>query len=347
MTRLLSDKHSLVTFDLKWSQQRVRKANRQCESWIFVPRAGLKLTGESMASDSQSLLLGLPKEIKNHIYVLVCGGDLLHIKFASGVSKPKVQFRHAKCLSKTTEEDAQASFDTSTSPWFDEVNANRHEDCCSPKNFCDVSGRMTRRLTLDLRFLRTCRKIYDEAKNVCYTANIFSFDSWNVFGKFLKTVSWVSHIRSIHLRICSGTTGDGPSTREALQDVSSKLTGLQRIHIDLEQFHISRSRRYDRGAEEASHLTEQLLCFAGRALKTTAVIISDARFCDFNVPETTKYPWDDGRSLRLDRWTMLQKQEYSQFLRNAILQRRGKPVDIDGDVGRSRPFWMWWNGRGF
>ena len=300
-----------------------------------------------MASNAQSLLLRLPQEIKNHIYVLVCGGDLLHFKFASSVSKPRVQFRHAKCLSTAMEEDTQTNFDSSKSPWFDEVNANRHEDCCSPKIFCDVSGRISRRLTLDLRFLRTCRQIYDEANNVCYTANIFSFDNWNVFGKFLKTVSWVSHIRSIHLRIRSATNRYGPSTRETLQYIYSKLTGLRSIYIDLEQLHIFRIPMYDQGSEEASHLTEQLLCFAGTGLKNTTVVISDARFCDFNAPETPQSPGDDIRSLGFSRWTMTQKQEYPQFLRNTILQYRGKRIDIEEDAGSSRPYMVLSDGRGF
>lgn len=254
------------------------------------------------------------------------------------------QFRHVKCLSKATEEDAQASLDTSKSPWFDRMNANRHEDCHSPKPFCDVSGRISRRLTLDLRFLRTCRQIYDEAKNFCYTANIFSFDDWNVLRKFLETVSWLSYIRRIRLRIRRGTNGDVPSNRETMRDISSKLTGLRWIHIDLEQLHIFRSPRYDPGAEEASHLSEQLLCVAGTALKVTAVVISDARFCDFIARKPTQSPRDDVRSQRLNGWILMQQQKYSHFLRNALLQHRDKRIDIEGDTGSSRPLRIRWDG---
>lgn len=287
-----------------------------------------------MASNAQSILLRLPQEIKDHIYVLVCGGELLHFKFAPSVSKSKVQFRHAKCLSKTTKEDAQASFDASKSPWFDEVNTYSHEICC----FVDVSERISRKLTLDLRFLRTCRQIYDEAKTFCYTANTFSFDDWYIFSRFLKTVSWVSYIRSIYLRIKNGANGRGPFIEDTLQDVSSKLTGLRRIHIDLEMIHMSTTRGYCQEVDEASELTEQLLRFAGKALKTATVIISDARFCDYHNPETktTQSPADDTRSQELGRWTMTQKQEYSRLLRNAILQHRGKRVHIEGDGQISR-----------
>lgn len=276
--------------------------------------------------------------------MLVCGGDLLHFKFASSLPNPKLEFCHVKCLSKTTEEDSQASFDASKSAWFDEIGANRHESCCSPKLFCDLSGRISRRLTLDLSLLRSCRQIYEEARSFCYTTNIFSFDDWNVFVKFVKTVKWVSYIRSIRLRIRSGTNGNGPSTRETLRDICGKLTGLQWIHIDLEQLYVSNSRRYDQEAEETSHLTKQLLCFAGTALKTAAVVVSDARFCAFNSPEIAQCPREDARSQILNRWTMSQKQEYSQFLRNALLQHRGKQKNIEGDTGSSRPLRIWWDG---
>ena len=77
-----------------------------------------------MASNAQSLLLRLLQEIKDHIYVLVCGGDLLHSKFASSMSNAQV--RHVKCLSKATEEDAQASYHASKSLWFDDTYVNRH-----------------------------------------------------------------------------------------------------------------------------------------------------------------------------------------------------------------------------
>lgn len=282
-----------------------------------------------MAFNAQSLLLKLPQEIKDHIYVLVCGGNLLHFNFASPMSQRYIDTRlsHVKCLSQATEEDAQASFDTSKSPWFDEANSYRHHGCCAFKLFDDISGRVPEEFRLDLRFLRTCRQIHDEAKNYCYTANTISFNGLGNLRKFLETVSWVSYIRSIRLGITivnDGDDGDGRITRETMQDLCSKLTRLRSIHIQLEQFHTIRSRRYNQGAENTSHLTGQLLCFAGTRLKTATVIISDARFAEFDYPEieTMQPPWDDYWSRYLPRWTMTEKQEYSRFLRNALLQHK-------------------------
>ena len=284
--------------------------------------------------NAQSLLLRIPQEIKDHIYLLVCGGNLLHIETASGLLTPSINFCHSKCLSTRTEEDAQMSFDASTSPWFDEVNVNRH-DKCAPRFFGDVSGLISQGPTLDLRFLRTCRQIHDEAKSFCYTANTFSFDDWSIFGHFVNTVNWTSHLRSVRLLDRSGTNGREPPYREMLQEVSKKLTGLQTFVFDWKQFSFSGSRKYDQRAEEATQLTKRLLCFAGAALKSVVVIISDDCF-DSSSPGITQSSQDDVRSQQLNRWTMEQKQEYSRFLRHAMIQHRGKDDDVTGETGDSR-----------
>ena len=294
----------------------------------------LKLTDHSTMKNARSLLLRIPQEIKDYIYLLVCGGNLLHIEIASGLLDPGIKFRHSKCLSTKTEQDAQRSFDASTSPWFDEGSVNRHDEC-APKFSGDVSGRISRRCTLDLRFLRTCRQIYDEAKSFCYTANTFSFDKWSVFGQFVNTEKWASYIRSVRLYARRGTNGHGPPNHEMLQSASKKLTGLQTFIFDWEQVCLSGSRMYDQRAEAATQLTKQLLCFAGAALKSVVVVISDEEF-DPSSPGITQSSQDDALSQQLNRWTMKQKQEYSRFLRHAMIQHRGKDDHVTGETGDSR-----------
>ena len=280
----------------------------------------LMLTNESTASNRHSFLLRLPQEIQDQIFKLVCGGNLLHIKFAPNTRNPRTSFCHVLCISNITENEAQASFYASTSPWFDEVCANRHEACCSTKLFRDLSGCIWGRLTLDLRFLRTCRQIYDAAMSICYTTNIFSFGSLRVFMMFGKTVSWVPRIRSLRLRVQCVNNGSEPASSEALKQALGNFTGVKSIHIDLEQVFFDNTRTYDKKVEENSLLTQQLLGFGGKALKAAAVIISDARFCDSNFLERTQVSQDDERSLRRRRWTLTEKQEYAHFLRNALLE---------------------------
>ena len=269
--------------------------------------------------------------------MLVCGGNLLHITIAPGLNQ-NINFRHSKCLSTKTEEEAQKSFDASTSPWFDEVSVNRHCQC-APSFLGVVSGPISQSPTLDLRFLRTCRQIYDEAKSFCYTANTFSFDDWIVLGHFVDTVNWTSNLRSIRLLNRSGTNGREPPNWKIpnwkmLQDASKKLTGLQTFMFDWKQLSFYGSRKYNQRAEEATQLTKQLLCFAGLALKSVVVVISDAGFGD--ITEITDFLQDDDESEQLNRWTMKQKQEYSQFLRHAMMQHRGKDNDVESETGKLR-----------
>ena len=248
--------------------------------------------------NAQSLLLRIPQEIKDHIYVLVCGGDLLHIELGPGWHLDG-KFCHSKCLATKTEEEAQKSFDASTSPWFDEASANRH-DGCTPNFLGDVLGPISQRRILDLRFLRTCRQIYDEAKSFCYTANTFSFDHWYVFRSYVNTVNWASHLRSVRLYDRRELIGYVLPNREMLQGISKKLTGLQTFIFDWEQLLVSGSRKYDQRAEEASQLTKHLLCFAGAALKSVVIVISDTRR-DFSSPEITQCSQDDAWSQEVNR----------------------------------------------
>lgn len=311
-------------------------------SGVLIPPRSSILTNESTAHNCQSLLLKLPQEIKGRIYELVCGGELLHFRFAP---KSKAHFQdklcHYKCVSKTTEEDAQASFDASESPWFDDMCANRHKDCLltPTKYFCEASGGTAtyrRLLGLDLRFLRTCQQIYDEAKNVCYKTNIFSFDDFNCLVSCVNKLSWVSYIRNI--RICTRYWDNraGPATDGAMYHISSKLTGLQGIYIDLEESQCFGLRRYDQRIEDASHLTKQLLSFARPALKAVGVVITDADFYSYKNILRMSILHDDLLAQDI-RWTMTQKQEYTRFLRNALLQHRGKETGIGGETGSSRP----------
>ena len=144
---------------------------------------------------------------------------------------------------------------------------------------------------------------------------------------FEKTVSWVPQIRSLRLRIQCFNNGNEPASSEALKQILGKLTGVRWIHIDLEQI-FNGSCSHDKRVEEDSLLTKQLLRFGGRALKVAAVVISDARFCGYNVLDSTEI---DACSLRRRRWTMTEKQEYAHFLQNALIEHRGK--GFEGDMG--------------
>ena len=315
---------------------------------VLISHLVLMLTDESTASNRHSILLKLPQEIKDQIYELVLGGNLLHFPFnyfnlaLKDLGKPQTPICHVTCQSQITEEDAQASFDASTSPWFDETCAERHEGCLSPVFNYDV---------LDLRFLRTCRQIYEEASCFFYDNNIFSFDDWPVFVKCAETVSWMSRIRNLRLCIRTEAISSGSvdyDTLKYLTYISSKLTNLQSIHIDLQLlYYITDRSGYNQQAEEGCGRTQKLLCFAGTALRAATVAISDDYACSddgawqIDLPGSMRNAPDDAWSLGFGRWTMAQKQEHAHFLRDALLQHRGKGIDIEGYNISSKPEITW------
>ena len=103
------------------------------------------------------------------------------------------------------------------------------------------------------------------------------------------------------------------------------------IHIELEQIFVDGSRTYNKRVEEDSLFTKQLLYLGGRALQVAAVVISDARFCNYSALERTQVPRNDDESQRRRRWTMREKQEYAHFLQEALLEHRGKGFEGDMD----------------
>lgn len=123
---------------------------------------------------------------------------------------------------------------------------------------------------------------------------------------------------------------------------------MQCIQIDLERLHFATSRRYGRGAEEVGHLARQLLCFAGNILKAAAIVRLGCTLLQLQRSGNRAVSL---AGTMLDRrestgWTVAQKQACSQFLQNALLQHRGKGVDIEGDMGGARQLRIWWDGNG-
>lgn len=94
------------------------EANQGKEA-MYVRRRISILTDESPANDCQSLLLKLPQEIKDKIYELVCGGELLHFHSALRLeAHSQDKLCHYECVSRTTEEAFQASFNIFKLRWL-------------------------------------------------------------------------------------------------------------------------------------------------------------------------------------------------------------------------------------
>lgn len=88
-----------------------------------------------------------------------------------------------------------------------------------------------------MSFLRTCRQIYGEARQLLYSTNTFSFDSAHVLNGFISALVQKHHglrnhlaIRSLHLRIAED---NWRHTDWALCYIN-RLKGLRHIGLSIE-----------------------------------------------------------------------------------------------------------------
>jgi hypothetical protein len=118
----------------------------------------------------------------------------------------------------------------------------RHERCYSEDN---NEG------TADLRLLRTCRQIYEEAQYSSFEANTFSFNDPRAFWAFLLSIGpdRASHLRTLHLQLYANIPSQyrSPQSRLQYQYLTCKdweyvfnfpslvpsLTGLRTLHVSI------------------------------------------------------------------------------------------------------------------
>ena len=201
----------------------------------------------STSANAQTLFLRLPREIKNRIYELVLGGNMLHIrrellKFKRNVIRStkgfikEQRFTNHICRSQISEEDAQHRFDTEEgrNPYVKDIEL-RHSLCAPSK----PNGGAFAPLRMDINLLHACRQIYNEARFIPYSTNMFSFDTSRILRAFVhllvqRGVNVNSAIRSLH--IDSNTAShDLRGWTQAFNAVTQHMTLLETIYLNVDQ----------------------------------------------------------------------------------------------------------------
>ena len=172
---------------------------------------------------SCSLLLGLPQEIKDHIFRYVLGGRLIHV-----FVKSAQELDHTICCSHTRGADASQRVSSTTSE--DKISFTPEK---RPHLACTTY--MARYLPRDdIRVLRTCRQIYIEACNILYVTNTFSFRDLTMIRRFMNhsralAANTPLPIRKLDLHL---SYGQRMELMELLvQDLGRKLSYVKQIHI--------------------------------------------------------------------------------------------------------------------
>ena len=270
--------------------------------------------------NAKSLFLQLPLELKTLIYELVCGGQVIHIK------KTDRGLRHSLCVAEHSEEEAQTMFDSSD----DDYNAPNTDDrhllslAFRPPLFY-IPSNCSWLETIENGFLSCCRQMYLESRSVLYCTNTFSFRSASVLSEFcLQTPRQsLDIIRSVQvdIAICinkhylRGTW----EWEKGLERITSSLKGLKRLHVDIELSY-SRNERNDPYALPAQEVLLKNILQAGKLdLAFATVILWD---------DLETSAWSSRRIARKTRWTLAQKQEWSQYVRRALLHYEDQASDL-------------------
>lgn len=279
--------------------------------------------------NAESPLLRLPLELKTKIYEYVCGGQTIH----TICERHHRSLSHRLCCAVLSEMEAQQKFDTSEAVWYASETADRHLRCGAQITYkygCPTCTSHTEdwsfpTKTLETNVLRCCRQIYLEAKLVPYYANTFSFGSAISLSKFCRLVpeGCRSVIRNLHvdLQIFLDEYYTTQDWLMAFESVTASLKALQRLFITIELLPRQGFLRpeYLPGVERSwmSHFLQ-----AGKLnLKVATVVLFDSHFT---------HDWSDyeieTRETR-ERWTLAQKQEWSRYLRNALLHYENRNSD--------------------
>ena len=288
--------------------------------------------------NAESPFLRLPLEVKTRIYEFVCGGQTIHIVSNLALSR-RVFLSHYLCCEELSEEETQEKFDTSQAAWYAPETADRHEHCAahSVSNFQSSTYSPDRKpcrlLTekFETNVLHCCRQMYLESRFVPYYANTFCFDSAKALNQFCREIpeQYRAAIRSlqVELRVSVGGGEYKHKWNIAFHTVTTSLKHLQRLYINIELLASEHSPYlYDEMPAEKSVLGHILQ--AGKLdLKIATVVLWDSHFTDEWAETMWSKDAEDERETQ-ERWTLEQKQEWSRYLRKALLHYEDRSSDL-------------------
>lgn len=309
-----------------------RHSNRKKGARNVKTRSQTKCDTKTI-KNAESPLLRLPLELKTRIYEYVCGGQTVHIDLNCSANG----LMHQICIASFSEEEAQEAFDMSEELWYEHDTAFRHKDCYDslashPRRYPHLYPHIGRLPVkkLETSFQRCCRQMYLEANLVLYHSTTFAFHSADLLIEFIHSIPEESRlaVRSLHVHV-SVTFGDRcpeEDWHKAFEVIADSLKGLQRLYLTIELFpgksrRLSRRKDHGKMPEEKSILGSILP--AGKLnLKVTTVVLSDRHF-----PRRTTGEEVSERDAP-DRWTLAQKQEWSRYLRRALLHYGDRDSDL-------------------
>lgn len=283
-----------------------------------------------MAS-SQTSFLKLPQEIKNCIYELVLGGNLLHItrdliKFGRKVvhsTKGDIKeqrFINLICRSHISEADAHRCFAEEDGSSFCVMGIELRHWSCDPDHPSKYqSSAVSPPSKMDINLLHACRQIYHEARFIPYSTNTFSFDKSRNLRAFIhlliqRGVDVNRAVRSLHVDLAH-ISHDLHGWKQAFNAVAQHMTLLDTVYINVDQRPNWSVNSYARQKELAMLPVLDCLAVLGKIhpAKSMVIVVGDQDLAS-NLHSTLWIPAD----WTTRRWTLMEKREWVEMAKLAI-----------------------------
>lgn len=312
---LRSAKWSYATAERFRPQGLIQRQPLLCTFW-FQTYCKDHTDENSATANSLTPLLRLPQEIKNHIYELVLGGNLLHIKWGKTAVERDVihstkegvedqRFTNEICCAETSEEDTQYYFNVEDgSTILVQDTELRHWNC----NHSDHRDSSFAPHKMNINLLHTCRQIYNEARLIPYSTNTFSFDAPRNLRAFIhllnqRKVNVNQVIRSLRIDLAY-MDHDLHGWTQAFKAITRHMTLLERVFVSVDQRSDCPTSASTRQKKRAMWPVRKCLAALGKTPAQSIVIVLSDEYLSI-LSELCINP-RPGESIR-HRWTMEQK----------------------------------------
>jgi hypothetical protein len=292
-------------------------------------------------------LLSLPKEIRDKIWSEVLGDRTIHLRYTRACTTiyagrgglpvetcTPAKLKHCICVADLSEQAIyQQSIQDGEGIWSQDCD-NYHNKCCYGRS---SAGEENKPPALDLRLLRTNHQIHKEASAILLRTNLFSINDERGFTSFMQTLDPVRRamLAKLHLSLTWQTTTDdlfgasrpdpdlNPWNRRMPATLIRQLSGLHTLHICMAQGFYDQ-KLLGKMKRMGLSWVAGLLRFGDHEagapmLKTVTVSLTDEEW-----NRSLKYVnWTEQRKIeRKWRWTLRERQEFAEKVRQRILNTR-------------------------
>lgn len=265
------------------------------------------------------------------------GDQLIHVEYdrESTYANEASGFFHSVCSADTTESAAylKSTHGSSEVPegddpdYYSESCEERHSSCYTTTGDEDQAAK---RLSLSL--LGVSRQTYEEAHDIFWTTNTFSFRDPLAFKKFVSARNFVQRkkLAKLHLQIIWLHSGSTTWDRSRLKRSIENLPGLRALDLCVDVAFLAETNRpvplFTVGGPALDGWLRMFLSFQPLPVRQVRVIVAKSGYFYKRVSHY-KLLQDDRRS------TWIEKRELACYLEARLLSEPGV-TDVSAQVAR-------------